>query len=288
MFSCQGELVSDRNRLKHELYIVWEGRFYDKDKSVIMQQHRLARLFSAANAARLDGRRLQTISLFDTLQARAEMKSNTSGGIDLMPTEVYKSLPFVVCILYWLSFRTRQQTADDAEPLGWKILDYVGIPKPDAVNANTFDKLRWIAQSCVSQKWYQRTVRAQLRLELKPTKVATYGFKKHKRTTQITGIFRQVLHTANMFQGFSIFVACADIRTAFDEMLHGVLEQALLWHNVHPLVVFNILRELSFVRARMKVLGCDVSDLYHFLRGGKQGGVDTPDLFTEWCTTGPP
>ena len=71
-------------------------------------------------------------------------------------------------------------------------------------------------------------------------------------------------------------MACADIRTAFDEMMHGVLEQTLLWH---PLVVFNILRELSFVRARMKVPGCDVSDLYPFLRGGKQGGVDTPDLF---------
>eukprot|EP00973_Karenia_brevis_P044728 6193109-Karenia_brevis.AAC.1 len=59
---------------------------------------------------------------------------------------------------------------------------------------------------------------------------------------------------------------------AFDNMLHDILEKALRKRNVHPLTIFNTLRELSFIRARMQLPGCDASELYDFLKGGKQGG----------------
>ena len=37
--------------------------------------------------------------------------------------------------------------------------------------------------------------------------------------------------------------------------------------------------ELTHLKARIRSPGCDATDFFEFLRGGKQGGVDTPDLF---------
>ena len=62
-------------------------------------------------------------------------------------------------------------------------------------------------------------------------------------------------------------------------MLHSVLESALNARGAHPILIFNILRELTQIQARMVLPGCDPTELFDFLRGGKQGGVDTPDLF---------
>ena len=135
------------------------------------------------------------------------MTLGTAAGVDSMPPEVYKLMPFIVCIFYWPCFRRRQNTLDDEEPLGWKIMEYIGIPKNDCPNSNRFDNLRWIAKLCCSQKWYQRVVRRQLRCSKLPSPVATFGFKKRHRKTNIIAIMRQSVHTAFTFQGQSVLHA---------------------------------------------------------------------------------
>eukprot|EP00959_Pyramimonas_sp_CCMP1952_P331242 6936479-Pyramimonas_sp.AAC.1 len=74
----------------------------------------------------------------------------------------------------------------------------------------TFEKLQWIATSCISQKWYERACRGQLRTEVRPIPVETFGFKAGRRTTEITGAIRQVLHAAWAFSGTSVFIASLD------------------------------------------------------------------------------
>ena len=41
----------------------------------------------------------------------------------------------------------------------------------------------------------------------------------------------------------------------------------------------NVVRELSCMKARLTLPGCAPSEYFDFLRGGKEGGVDTPDIF---------
>ena len=49
--------------------------------------------------------------------------------------------------------------------------------------------------------------------------------------------------------------------------------------SIHPMIIFNILQEICHIQAQVKLPGCDPTELFDFLPGGKQGGVDNPDLF---------
>ena len=85
------------------------------------------------------------------------MAFNKASGVDGRPPEVYKYLPFIACIFYWSCFMERQMSDSHVEPPGWKILEYIGIPKPDAVGGNTFAKLRWISKICITRSALHHT-----------------------------------------------------------------------------------------------------------------------------------
>eukprot|EP00959_Pyramimonas_sp_CCMP1952_P272876 5704326-Pyramimonas_sp.AAC.1 len=209
------------------------------------------------------------------------MKSNASPGQDNLAPEVYKMLPYPLVILYWHRFRERQGSLSTPDPLSWKFMEYTGIPKPgETQQIPSLDKLRWISKIPCGQKWYQRAIKHVLVSEIRPTHVWSFGFQKHKATTDITGLLRQLFWNADTYSGMSLFICCLDVRTAFDCMTHDLVARALEWHGVHPRTTLNILRELSDIKARLLLPGCEPSAYFDFLRGGKQGGVDTPALFT--------
>eukprot|EP00959_Pyramimonas_sp_CCMP1952_P450125 9425033-Pyramimonas_sp.AAC.1 len=70
-----------------------------------------------------------------------------------------------------------------------------------------------------------------------------------------------------------------DIETAFDSMRHGRLSQALLARVVHPRMAAALLRELSNMRCNIALPGADPCERFPLEKGGKQGGVETPELF---------
>ena len=279
VFTEAGEIL-DRSRIRDEAMKFGSTRFTDEENAYATQNERLQRLYSEGKNQVLDGIRHAPMSLHTVLQARAALSTGTAGGVDGTTPEVYRELPFIVCLLYWSSFQFRSDAFEHECPAAWKLMEYVGIPKPDSKGPFTFDKsLRWIAKVAVSQKWYQYAVRQQLRQQVRPIGVETYGFKPGRRTTDITGVIRQVFHTAWTFQSSSVYLAALDIKTAFDDMRHGILERAMRQRGIHPLTIHNVLRELSELQARINIQGCEVTDPFPFTKGGKQGGNDTPDLF---------
>ena len=272
--------TADREAWKTGAWKFGSERFCNLENDFQRQAQRLQELYSTMRAQQLDGISIPTMTLFDCLSARAESKKGKSTGQDQIPNEAYKALPFFCVILYWSLFKERQGNIESADPAFWKCMEYVGIPKPESESIPSLGNLRWISKLAGGQKWYQRGVRACLRRQLRPCDVWTFGFQKGRSTTDITSVLRHLLWIADTYHGHTIFLGCLDVKTAFDCMDHGLIARALRWRGVHPGTIFNIMRELSFVEARMSLPGCDPTEYFKFLRGGKQGGVDTPDIFT--------
>ena len=74
-------------------------------------------------------------------------------------------------------------------------------------------------------------------------------------------------------------VSLQDIRTAFDSMPHQLVCDSLLARGVRAIDVGLHIQELTDVEACISIPFVGSIDLFPFHKGGKQGGVATPD---EW------
>ena len=106
----------------------------------------------------------------------------------------------------------------------WKMLEFIGIPK--SKDPRSFTDIRWICKSAVLQKWYIRSLMPAVHLQLMPSHVQSYGFKRGCNTMCITGIIREILYFADVW-GLPLIVASQDIQTAFDDMEHNMVCQSL-------------------------------------------------------------
>ena len=115
--------------------------------------------------------------------------------------------------------------------------------------------------------------------QLKPSLVHTYGFRSGKRTADVTSILKELLHYATTWRR-KVFVASQDVETAFDSMCHDYLMEAMLQRGLHPMSVLALMRELTGLSATISIPGAGCTDAFEFSRGGKQGGIVTPDEFS--------
>ena len=140
------------------------------------------------------------------------------------------------------------------------------------------DDLRWICKQAVLEKWFMRSLRPQLRKQMLPSAVHSYGFKPTCRTTYVTGIVRQLLYLASEWN-LPLLVAAQDVQTAFDSMQHDDIAAAMVRRGINPGMVAAHLRELSGLKAFITLPGVGDSPSFVYNKGGKQGGIETPD---EW------
>ena len=108
--------------------------------------------------------------------------------------------------------------------------------------------------------------------------VHTYGFKPSRSTADLQGVLRECIHKATVW-GISLFIASQDVRFAFDSMDHGFMLTAHQKRGLHNQFLALMARELCDIQATMQVQGTDPTEKNPFQRGGKQGGVSTPDEF---------
>ncbi|CAK0809472.1 unnamed protein product, partial [Prorocentrum cordatum] len=76
-----------------------------------------------------------------------------------------------------------------------------------------------------------------------------------------------------------LVVGTLDIKTAFETMRHGHVSRILLNKGLHPNLVRAMLREMSILFCSMVLPGMLASDSFPLEVGGKQGGVETLELF---------
>ena len=215
--------------------------------------------------------------LWDFLQARARIQPNTACGPDGVPPEVYLDLPFITVLHVFELFKKRNALLDgEASSSFWKMLEFVGLPKSKEVSE--FGDLRWICKSAILQKWYMRASLPCLRNALRPSRVHAYGFKRQSNTSMVCGLIRQLLFLADSW-GLPLLVACQDVSTAFDAMGHELISNALSSRGCPDHLTCRFVWELTGIHAVITLPGAGTTEPFEFNRGGKQGGVETPDAW---------
>ena len=149
------------------------------------------------------------------------------GGAD-----VNLQLPFIAVarIHQLFSGRFKFEKLSPSSPL-WKILLFVGLPKTTSIT--DFNDFRWICKSPILHQWYLRAMQHDLRSQLKPSCVHSYGFRRHTSTSDVTGLFRVLLHYASVWK-MPLIAALQDVKTAFDSMPHALISQALISKGAFP------------------------------------------------------
>eukprot|EP00959_Pyramimonas_sp_CCMP1952_P200210 4187457-Pyramimonas_sp.AAC.1 len=134
-----------------------------------MQMARLMPLASQAQSDQIDGRgrAYPELDIFDFLQARASLANGKGAGADGVPMETFKALPWKAALHIYDLFRRRLRFEPVGESPFWRILQFLGIPKVHDVR--TFKDLRWICKSATLQKWFVRSLRPQLRRQMRPS-----------------------------------------------------------------------------------------------------------------------
>ena len=62
-------------------------------------------------------------------------------------------------------------------------------------------------------------------------------------------------------------------------MNHQDIYKSLLRQRVHPTIAKAILLEYFDLKVTVRIADAEVTDKFQYWRGGRQGGIETPDLF---------
>ena len=77
--------------------------------------------------------------------------------------------------------------------------------------------------------------------------------------------------------GLPLVTALQDVQTAFDSMPHDAICSVMVGRGVSYNDVGLHLRELSGLRGQIRLPYVGGTSFFDFNRGGKQGGIETPD-----------
>jgi len=172
------------------------NRFTDPDNPVERQMLRLSQSRSSMNNGQLDGTCKAGVDFWDTLQARAVLRSGSAGGADGNTADIYIELHFLAMARMLACFDQLARFGDDGSSPYWKILQFIGLPKSKTVNE--FTDLRWICKSAVLHKLYLRSLRTRIREELRSSAVHSYGFRRLTSTSDLTALVRDLLFVGRL------------------------------------------------------------------------------------------
>ena len=149
-FEINDRISTDAQEWLQELAKFGAVRFGCNANLKTQQTCRVEKYASAHFAQKLDGHPQRELKLFDFLQARAAMGLNKGVGVDGLPMEVYRALPWLTTLHIYHLFKQRLKLEPAGESPFWTILQFLGIPK--CKNVKTFQDLRWICKAPVLEK----------------------------------------------------------------------------------------------------------------------------------------
>ena len=77
--------------------------------------------------------------------------------------------------------------------------------------------------------------------------------------------------------GLPLLKSMQDVQTAFDSMSHDLIYSAMIGRGASYNDVGLHMRELTGMRGQISLPHVGGTKLFNFTRGGKQGGIETPD-----------
>ena len=108
--------------------------------------------------------------------------------------------------------------------------------------------------------------------------IRVLGFRPKCQCADITGVVSAVLYVAAEFN-WQAYVGLGDILVAFDQLKHGLIEDALAWWGVPPPLVYSIIKELHGLQAEARVPGAGSASGILYARGGLQGRPEIPEIW---------
>lgn len=268
--------IADRSEWLADAAIYGARNYGDDTISATSKQAWYSMLCSVSDANRLDGVMPEHLHFFDVLQGCAMIPSGKGLGVDQLPGELIRLLPFIALYNVWKQFSDRFANLKELGPVDWKLLELAGIPKE--ASANYWNDFRWVGKISLMQKWFMRSVKPIYTQQFVSSPVFSSGFKKRACPDMVFGALRQLLVTAGDF-GRPLILLSGDIKAAFDELPNEIVYDALRFAGLSHHCTMVLLREAMFNAARYNIPTAGVSLFFFLAIGIKQGGVECPDIW---------
>jgi len=163
------------------------------------------------------------------------------------------------------------------EPARWKKIwiHCIGkIARPKRVS-----EWRPLSLLCALEKLFDRAVAELLREAFPPVCSRSIGFQRGRQAQEVVQILVELTSKAAEWD-MALVVARGDIHKAFDSMPRAGMAEMFAYHDIEPNLAATTLENLV---ADLDVhLGPVRAQDIPFLRGGKQGGSSTPELWKQF------
>ena len=165
----------------------------------------------------------------------------------------------------------------------WDVLILVGLPKDN--KGSSWLGSRWVAKTSVLAKHWHRFLVAGGTASPKYMLAHTFGFQKSFRTGDVVLTVATAISTAR--QGsYGLVIIEADIQRCFDELDHVVMLSSLICRGWPPAAARSMIEEYTSVSAEAVVASSLKTPRFPWLRGGRAGGTETPQLLVELLQDG--
>eukprot|EP00930_Biecheleria_cincta_P102012 TRINITY_DN9367_c0_g1_i1.p1 TRINITY_DN9367_c0_g1~~TRINITY_DN9367_c0_g1_i1.p1 ORF type:complete len:435 (-),score=38.98 TRINITY_DN9367_c0_g1_i1:1403-2545(-) len=196
-----------------------------------------------------DGNFATLRSLFHLFSSLAKSQRDRGVGADFIPTEVYKSLPFMVHLSLLKLFRDLH--AGRAEkPDTWRNVHMIGAPKTGY--PESFDEYRWLSKLCAMQRLYSRAIGLAAREQSSFTRPNMSAY-------QAIAIIFEAVYFCDVW-GIPLVISAQDVQAAHDHVLrrdHAAALQSDRWHPRHVLASVLLYQCSTCSRAIPGVGECD-------------------------------
>ena len=206
------------------------------------------------------------------------LTAGTAAGADGIVNEIWKKIPFIITIVIWLLFKLKIEYGLGLTSSFWRLWQLVGLPK--VASPQEFTKYRYVCKSPTLQKWYLKTIMLSMQRVRKPSRVRALGFKKGMNPMFVTELLRRCLHLTHQWK-HNVHIASLDVLTAFDLIDYNVLCNALRRRGWPPHFAASVLEQLLDNEAEACIPGLGKTKRVRVLRGGRQGGTETTDLWND-------
>ena len=110
--------------------------------------------------------------------------------------------------------------------VAWNLLEFIGLPK--GADIESWSKYRWIGKAPSLQKSYLRMLIDQIKIHRKPGSpdINILGFRAGNSVSMVSGVLQELLYFGRAFP-VNVAIASMDVETAFEQILHRAVEEAM-------------------------------------------------------------
>ena len=209
-----------------------------------------------------------------------QLPNHRAAGKDGIPSQVLKELPFRHIIKLATLF---QQLANDNQfrsehrPLIWEEAIVPMLPKE--AGATSLSKYRPISLMTQVQKLYTKWILSQCSTALdKQIDEHQSGIRRQRQAAETLYTIQRVIEI-HLEWAHPLTILKVDLQKAFDSIYQSTILQGLLHTDTHPVLIFNLCRELLGNRITPQIWGCIPAQDVQLKRGSKQGAPESGTLF---------